>query len=180
MTVVRVAFVAWLAVWAAACSLAGHQPKTGPLDASGDPSAQCVPQPTEEPITFGLNVMKNMGRRPVQLRDVKLVDPHRIRVIDAKVLILRPGLTNLVGMWSTYPPDPAQLQRVGITWSAVEAVSSAIIQPGATANLVLEISRTTPYKEGAARAAEIDYTSGTRAYRATTNTAVRIVPTSQC
>jgi hypothetical protein len=164
----------------AGCSSTAHVSSRGPLDASGDPSTQCVPPPTSQPLTFGLNVMKNTGNSDVQIHSVELVKPAALEVLDARVLVLPAGSADLVGMWATYPPTAAQLAANGIVWSSVYEADNFTIPPGATANLVLELSRTRPGTLGTAQATQIDYTSNKKAYRATTNTVIQLAPSANC
>jgi hypothetical protein len=164
----------------AGCSSAGHVSSRGPLDASGDPGTQCVPQPTTQPLTFGLNIMKNTGTSDVQLRSVELIKPVALKVLDARVFVLPATPTDLVGMWATYPPTAAQLAANGIVWSSVHEADNFTIRPGETANLVLELSRTEGGTIGTAQATQIDYTSNKRAYRATTNTVIQLAPSADC
>lgn len=168
-----------VAACGAACSAGGQAATNGPLDASGDPGTQCVPQPTNTPVTFGLNTIRNAGDTSVQIQSVKLNDSEGLKLLDAKILVLSPTQRNLVGIWGTYPPTDEQLQNNGITWSSLRNATAVRIGPGATANLVLEISRSSA-SIGSATSTEIDYTADKKTYRATTNTAIRLVPSAQC
>lgn len=180
----RLAIIATVVIaCGAACSSSEQASSSGPLDASGDPSTQCVPQPTTQPVTFGLNTMKNTGKSDVQLDGVKLVKPSALQVLDARAFLLASGPSapsELVGMWATYPPTAAQLGANGIAWSSVREVENFVIHPGETANLVLELSRTQDGTVGTAQATQINYTSNKKAYRATTNTVIRLAPSASC
>jgi len=169
--------------WGAACSSGVHVSSNGPLDASGDPSTQCVPQPTSQPLTFGLNTATNTSKADVRIREVKLVKPVAIEVLEARVFLLSStasGPAELVGMWPTYPPNAAQLAASEIVWSSVHVANNFVIHPGATANLVLELSRTRDGTAGTASATEIHYSSEGRNYETTTNTAIRLAPSASC
>lgn len=139
-----------------------------------------MPQPTMQPLTFGLNVMKNTGKLDVQIGDVELVKPVALEMLDARVLIVPAGPSELVGMSATYPPTAAELSANGIVWSSVHEAKSFIMPPGATANLVLELSRTGGGTLGTAEATQIDYTSNKKAYRATTKTIIQLAPSASC
>jgi hypothetical protein len=124
--------------------------------------------------------MKNTGNSDVQIRSVELVKPVALEILDARMLILPTGPGELVGMSATYPPTAAELDASGIVWSSVREADNFTIPPGATANLVLELSRTKPGAVGTAQATQIDYISGPKAYRATTSTIIRLAPSANC
>jgi hypothetical protein len=144
----------------------------GPVSVGGDPGELCLPRPTDtDELTYGLDVLKVEGDKPVTLSGVSLVDPSNLAVADAYLVPVHDQ--NLVGNWSTWPPPESALTQDGVDWVLKRPLHDVVLDPGAdqpTENLVLHLA--VNGSEGSFEAVTISYTSDDTDYRATTSTRV--------
>lgn len=136
---------------------------------------QCLPRRSND-LAYGLEVLINHGRHPVQLKEVGLVDPHGVRVEKAFVVRVTGG--TLIGPWPVWPPPSSATQQAGVHWDDRVPLSGALVRAAkkTTAdNLVVHLSLSSATEVPKFRALRLLYSSEGREYvtRSTTDVVVR-------
>jgi hypothetical protein len=127
-----------------------------------------LPGPTSD-YTFGIETLRNNGRRPAQITRVSMVSPRDISMPEAYVA---PIINHtLVGNALSWPPHTPEGEAV---WGRKVPAAKATIAAGAddTSNLVVHLHVEGP--SARFQAIQIEYTTGGKHYVARTRNVVTV------
>ena len=120
----------------------GSADADGPLVADGDSGTTCVATTQSPSFTVGVDAIRNTGSGTVTIRDIALVEPDGLDVIEAMVLPLAvpdgTGATmTLTGVSTAYPPVDADAVA---EWAEREPAAGTRINAGSSRAIVLGVA----------------------------------------
>ena len=151
------------------CSAGG-----GPLDHDYSASEVCVRTDASGTATIGIDALVNPGPENVEIQSVSLKGGSSLTMLQAVVV---PAGSNLVGVLSGFPPDPATLDQ-GIRWVEASDAAGAVIPPDtdtAAWNLVVGLQLDDDSQSGTTDGFEVVYDYGGRTYTYVTPSTVELV-----
>lgn len=156
---------------ASGCSSASSS--NGPLELGGQPGQICVLEPEGADATVG-EVVTNTGDSELTVREVSLVDPDSLTLVEVYAIPLSEGGSS-IGSGSTNPTD----SRQKALWDSKRKVSSVVLDPGKSANIVGVLSLEEGKSEGSATAMKVIYSTDGKEHSAISSTEV-LLKRSRC
>ncbi len=158
----------------------GETRSGGPLMESPERVRVCIPQPSDDRATLGVDVTENTGSADVVVRSVKLTHPHGMKMLGAKVMFIPKDSTQtLVGFRKGWPPrlDANETEVLRAMDRLPDAVGTVL--PGNDPQTIAIVVGVAVKPGGTSGPIEISYEDGRgRAYTWTGPTSFRTDATS--
>jgi hypothetical protein len=168
--VVAVVVATLVTVGACAGCSREQRPSPGPLAMGGDRGEACMPFGVGRDLTYGFDVLRNVGHEPVSVDSVALFHAHDLRLAGAFLLPIEN--TTVIGNTQEWPPAGPEAAAV---WTRrTPAVGARVTKEQGDLNLALHVVATS--QDAGFEAVHVGYRVGTGRFLATTTTRFEVKP----
>lgn len=141
--------------------------------------AVCAPAPASGEVLFGI-IVTNTGSDAVTITDIAPTELVDTSAVSVRVDLEGAELDDLVGTVNNPAHDPADQAKLDALLARLVEPSGAVIEPGATADIIVTLTPSDPDNDASVDAITIDYKQRGWSHTATAGQRLTLTSRATC